>query len=363
MINISLEKKIYIKHTYLVIVWIFTILDSSFAKDHFTSKDILTFIKSTNPSVLSELSSHNYTHDTKNFYSLQTPSEFIIDKKIGFKHRPSSKVHHILRTNTSIIYNSTYTFDKFSRRINPQQKIINRSKFLILQGCSLIYGNGLNDDETLSHFLNISKTKFHTYNYGIGASGPNMHLAKLQENTLKNEVYERNGYLIFFYINEHIARSNGFMDELTWIKDTPFYETIDNRLVRNGTFSTGEPIRTKVLELLKNTLNYRKFFNQNFPKIRDSHINYTCKIIEESKNIFEKKYPKSKYIFAVHPLSFIDKRLSDCLKTKNVTIIDFNKILRINESSIRSEYVIPMDGHPNKLMNITLAAKILEMIK
>jgi len=347
---------------YFMISIIGFLINQSFGETSPKSEALLLnqFLETKEVHLLEKISHRISQYRGKTIYRIQSPSEFIPHPNLGYIHRPSSQIRHIHRTLDKIVYNVTYSFDQFSRRTYPNDIKEKRDFFLILHGCSFTYGNGLDDHQTLSYFTDHGTSQFKSYNYAIGASAPNIMLAHIQENNLKKQIAQKKGVFTYIYIDGHITRSNGFLQELSWMEETPYYNLKDGKLIRKQSFKEGSPLRTKFFRFLRDKLSVDTIFERNFPSISESHINYTCRLIAESRNEFLSQFPDSKFIMLIHPLSFLKPKLKSCLLKENVQIVDDLNIddLKFN----RLSYIIENDGHPNEKFNRFLANALIEKV-
>jgi hypothetical protein len=85
-----------------------------------------------------------------------------ISDEIGFYPEKNKVVEKTRYINGEIVYNVTYSIDRYSRRATPSSG----TKHLILFGGSYTFGTGLEDDEVLSSFL--SDGDYSVYNYAFG---------------------------------------------------------------------------------------------------------------------------------------------------------------------------------------------------
>jgi hypothetical protein len=94
----------------------------------------------------------------------------------------------------------------------------------------------------------------------------------------------------------------------------------------------------------------------NYPKLSQKHIDYTCKLIKETKRSYLEKFPKGSFFVYAHPYSKVKPEIEQCLKSSEVTLI---------KSSLTwsSEDVIPFDDHPNGSANRKIAAELVESLE
>lgn len=284
-------------------------------------------------------------------YWLIQPKEFVPDPDLGFIHRPDSEIRHIERLENEIIYDATYHFDQYSRRLIPLEQE-GREEFLMLFGCSFTYGNGLNDDQTLGYYL-AKEGAYHVYNYAIGGSGPHMLLELLRTRSLTSQITQEKGTLVYLFHSLHPRRTVGTALNMSWLRDTPFYEEKNNEMIKVGTLETSRPFRTWFLKGIRK-LNEWGFLERDFPSASRFDLQYFAKIIKASQKEFLRQFPKGKFIVYVHPLSHMDPKLRAYLKEKSIPVHEGKKLEP-------SEYTLsPHDGHPSAKANEALAQELLK---
>lgn len=255
-----------------------------------------------------------------------------------------------------IIFDATYTSDQKNRRISypADRPPKNKKKHLMIHGGSFSYGIGIKDEQTLGWKMATLAENYHVYNYAIPGSAPHMAIADLKARKLKEEVTQSEGHFIYLFLDFHINRVNGFMQELQWLAHTPVYEEKDGRMINVGTFKSAQPIRTAIMYFLHNVIKVHERFRMNYPKLRDHHIEYTCHIFKELKNTYLDNFKQGKFTIVMHPLTFMRPELSKCLRENNIDLFIPNLKNYPHEDKLR----IPLDLHPNELLNDLLSKEI-----
>lgn len=295
-------------------------------------------------------------------YEFQFPNEIEIDPILGWKHSKNVSVRHMVRSPDEFIIDAKMTFDEFRRRKNiiPYDKN-KHEKFLALFGCSFTYGYGVNDNETLNHFINKHSKKTIAYNYAIGASGTNMMLEQIRQNDFRKQIpLQSDGDFIYVYIDSHIGRALGFLHEGQWSLSSPKYEWQNGSMVRKGSIEETEPIRQSFISLIR--FLYQKLnIHLNFPPVNDSHYQYICDLTGESKKEWNKTYPNGRFIFYSHPTaSDMPQSFVNCLTEKGVQYVR-------GKAGVEPKADLPLqikyDLHPNSHANELIAKEILSLLE
>lgn len=283
------------------------------------------------------------------------------DKLLGYKLKPQLKVRGTNKRNGEILYNVTYSTDEYGRRITPAQDSKAATRFILFFGCSLTFGEGVEDNETLPFRVSEIASKYKVYNYGVGGYGPQHMLVKLQSPQLPSEIKERDGgILVYTFIDHHIPRAIGWMQILSWGSHFPYYVMDDgDRLIRKGSFTSGRPLLTYFYVLMWKS-HLVKYLNSRLrlPRIGDEHIKLTVRIIEESRNTFRERFHSERFYVLIYPENGqYGRKLIPYLERAGIKYLDYS---RLTDQTLRDK--IPNDSHPSARSYRAVALKITEDI-
>jgi peptidoglycan/xylan/chitin deacetylase (PgdA/CDA1 family) len=136
----------------------------------------------------------------------------------------------------SACYRATYRTDAFHRRDVGVRARPGRPH-LLLFGCSVTMGEGLDDGDTLAHALAEALPDVNVVNYAVHGWGPPHALAKLESGRLPEEVQSPRGSAVYVLIPAHVSRTIG--DTRTpWLFDSPHY-----RIAADGSVTGGDSLR------------------------------------------------------------------------------------------------------------------------
>ena len=286
------------------------------------------------------------------------PAIFWPDKTMGWRHMPNKTVKHLLRTQEKIIWNVSYHYDSNGNRFTPQGHPDN-NKFLVFLGDSFVHGKGLRTRETLPFqtVKHLPTTK--TYNLGIAAAGPHQHLARILSGALKEQIDEKKGGFIYVLLNQHIQRANGFAIQRSLYPYQPVFNFKGDSFRHIGSFMDVEPVKTRLLRFLHKRLNLFRRLNFNYPKVEDSHILYTCRILSQMKKSLVKQFPNAPFYIYPHPLSPSPENLISCLKDKNINLLSIDPISKIE----KKKHELFPDHHPNAYHNDVYGKILAEKLR
>ncbi|MBL7051365.1 hypothetical protein ISS04_04380 [Candidatus Woesearchaeota archaeon] len=286
--------------------------------------------------------------------------DFIVaNKEMGYAAIPSISVRMAKLVGDKLVYNATYSVDDKGRRVNQH----NNQEPLILFGGSFVSGDGLEDNETLNHYLSEFQT-YDVYNYAFSGYGTQHTLAHLEREDIFSEINKTGGVAIYIFIPNHIKRVIGDMFWSYTSSVSPYYYLEDEEVIRKGSFETGRPLTTKFYKTLmfSNIIKFLDIHGEGIPRHKKKHTYLTFKIIEKSKKIYEEKFDGKFYVF-FHPLehnlanynTIFAVELKEMLQEHNISFLEFDLVNQGNYE----EFHIPNDPHPNTKLNKILAEKII----
>jgi hypothetical protein len=225
----------------------------------------------------------------------------------------------------------------------------------MVTGCSFAFGYGLEEQQTLSFFLD-SLTGMRGYNYGISGHGTQQTLAILQNRILEDEIEEKSGVLIHLFIDDHLPRLIGSRRLIKlWAQKYPYYYLDGDSLKRNGNFWTGRHFQTRFYRAISQSA-FIDLFDIDFPwKISDEHMNLWGAVLAESKKAFLAQYPEGKFLVVIGPNSNLANRAVNELDARNIEYLDLSQLLDKEEKQYKIHWT---EGHPNGKYYLKLAEAI-----
>lgn len=263
------------------------------------------------------------------------------DQLLGTQGRPGFRAHAFKVIGGKKIYDVHYTFDEYSRRVTPGQNG-KRPFFALLFGCSMTFGQGLEDDQTIAYFLSKKLKDVDTYTYAYPAYGAQQMIAHLQAGRIPQQVPEKRGVALYFFLDHHLNRTLGTLDILGSWGSLPYYEVHHGAVVRVAdTLERGKPWMTALARLswVKKFLAWRRF------RLTDHDFDVFSDFLLESKRRFESQFPHSKFVVVLLPEWGRDStpRLIPFLRKKDIAYLDYSG----HEEFRGASYHIPVDNHPN----------------
>jgi hypothetical protein len=261
----------------------------------------------------------------------------------------------------TLIYQMSYRLDSSGHRVTPDS-LTTKEKFAVFLGCSFTFGDGLNDYETIPFlFSKITKT-FKGYNLGYSGYGPNQGLIKLQHDSLRKMVKQKDGIGFYIFIHDHINRTIGSMSSFMMNRgQSPCFELEDGNVVHKGLFINARPMRSSVYEKMGGN-SFCRFFGIGHPFwLTNEHFELTGKVLEKMSNEFQNKFQNDKFYVIIYPSISqkdyeADEHIIQYLKNKKIKYLDYRKLFNPTEK----RFFIHHDNHPTALANDFLTKQIVK---
>lgn len=300
----------------------------------FTTTCIITF----NFLYSENLNNVQYTH---NYY----------DKK--------ESIVYIEKTYNKKTYNSFYAnFDNYKRRkVSKNEKA---TKYAIFIGCSLVFGDGLNDNETLPQLFQNQLSQYQSYNYGFCGEGPNNTLYRFQTENIRDQILQKQGVCFLIYPIGWIENRIRLHSNCLHWSNHPYYEYKNQELTYLGSLRKTQKF-LYYLMLLYNKIPINDNLKPVFPKVPTSEdYKLLAAIIKEIQKEYTQQFNSQEFYVVIHPLSWgYNNEAIALLKKHNLKVIDLYNINRTAELEIKSLYTIaPWDPHPNSRLNRILAENL-----
>ena len=307
------------------------------------------------------------------------------DEPLGYRYannrkKINSAKYLIKGTKKELIYDVTYNIDQLNNRYTPNsEKYRNLNNSIIYLGGSYTFGEGLNDDQTLSYYIQ-ELTGRAGLNLGLHGYGAHQALHILKNNDILEKRIK--GYkpnlVIYRAISQHINRTAGYAD---WDVFGPCYRiNKDKEVIFEGSFlecgltktsfyrkiigkliTTNEPFSKKVLSKFVRESRYQS------PVAKDDFEKYIL-IINEIKKESNKKnfeflvlledmntYPQNCKVDNIY------SKISESLKNNNIKTIRTSQIYT-KDLCLNGSLIIKNDGHPSFKANKIIGAYLSKLL-
>ena len=283
------------------------------------------------------------------------------DADLGTALRPDTTVQCRLWIDQREVWDAQYSTDAFGRRTTTLPQGTQPEKCAVFFGCSFLFGEGSNDDQTIPSQFSAVAPEYRSYNYGVPGYGTQQMLAILESDGLRKQVTERSGLGIYLYLEDvHEGRVVGDMDIVNGFGgDFPYYvQQPDGAIKRRGTFATGRPVTQWLYSVLGQSQT-RAWLGLNFPRRSAAHHALTAALVKQSRDLFLKQFPGSRFVVAVYPKPKLHRKSLQLMQDAGIEIFDLSGLFDPNAT----EQHFGGDGHPTPLANQTFAEALAVGLK
>jgi len=197
---------------------------------------------------------------------------------LGYGIAKEGVFNSIRLINDTVIYDANYTFRNGLRATANSND--HSEDCLLFFGCSVTFGEGLSDSQTMPFYYNQSADqKYRVFNYGFSGFGPHQMLAQI-ENRVFKDLSDCKGSKIAIYSflpEDHVLRAAGIAQ---WDQFGPRYEFVNDELKHAGQLNS---LPKRLYEILVQSYAYKRLFIERTPKQKD-YIR-TIEIIKKSKKL------------------------------------------------------------------------------
>ena len=290
----------------------------------------------------------------KTDYYIESNIQYDINKEYGYYPKINSEFIENVFFKDKLLRVNKYTINEHGHRktINSD---LNTNECIVFFGGSIIFGQSLNDDETLPHYvskkLNGEKKVF---NFAFNGYGPHQFLSKIENNYLDELKTCKKLDFIYLYINDHIGRVVG---KRSWGDKSPRYISNGGDLAQNGFFSSF-PFKL-IMKFRKNIRNSKILsIFYDIEKINKRDQALFIQILDEIEKKSKSIYINSNFYYIIW-----DK---ENLKYEIINnYFKFKKTLNIDNLNIPIKYHtnnIPGDNHPKKEFNELLSKELIKFL-
>jgi hypothetical protein len=169
------------------------------------------------------------------------------DPFLGYRLGPNRTAFCTEMLNGAQAFECKYSTDSLGRRTTPVSSAMVGGRFIAFFGCSYVFGEGVNDDQTLPAEVARRVSDWQAYNYGVPGYGPQQMLAKFQSGELAQEIGQEKGVFVYVYTDDHPRRVIGAMNVfLESGRAFPYYDYVNGQLTYLGNFNDGRPYLTRL---------------------------------------------------------------------------------------------------------------------
>lgn len=270
-----------------------------------------------------------------------------------------SAFHKAVHPHTGeIVYDVKYSQDSFRRR-QTIGHTHNASRHLILSGCSATFGEGINDDQTLSYFFQKKMPEANVFNLGIPGGSVVTALTTITTRNNWDGIFPSNGLLLFSYsARVHVPRFLGTIRLVgTWYFNGAFLKKNEKgEYEYGGIYYLQKPIRTAISKLL----NHSKLLSAigfDWPLLNGGAIEEYAQAIYQLKMHYRKKYSsENELVVYFWPNEEESRAIIPYLEKYQIYYLDYSDFDLTKYAT--KDLFIKWDYHPTEEFNRILANQI-----
>lgn len=215
----------------------------------------------------------------------------------------------------------TVSYDAFRRRVVPPPKQ-KASHYAIFLGGSFVFGDGINDTETLPYHFQNELPGYRSYNYGYSGGGANVILRRLETRSIAKEVSEPDGIVIYNFLDQHVPRAMGSLRSQAYLPTGPYYKYVNSKLYYLGSFREVRVFWNPILEFLANSSIFDRWLRYWDGDKSEHAIATTCAILDAIRENVKANLPRSRFVVAIYPEQKLN--IAECLRTRGIEVWDFS---------------------------------------
>ncbi|MDD5628442.1 MAG: hypothetical protein PHU21_05225 [Elusimicrobia bacterium] len=266
----------------------------------------------------------------------------------GLLWLPRQSFRFIRKTRSGqLIWDLNCVIDEFSRRDTPGERRKARAeRFLLLLGDSFIFGEGVDQDETLAADLGQDLPWARVYNYGIGGLFPGELLERMRLVKGPPEIKEKTGTAVYFFSDSHILRNMCSLHSVGgWGYSRPYYRgQADGRIAAEQYIKDARPVWTFLAKLFVRS-NAARFLNMDFPtQPGEKDLRFMAEMIGQLQAETRRLGADRFYVVFYPNNSSMANRLFPYLEKAGIPCIDMSgwNLLELTKGPA----FIPGEGHP-----------------
>lgn len=280
---------------------------------------------------------------------------------VGYRPQANGSVEAVKTVDGEEVYRARYTFDERHRRVTGPAPPCPGERLAFFFGDSMVFGEGLNDDETLPAEVARRAPAWTALNYAFSGYGPGQAVNQLTDDTLFEYATPKEAVAVYTFIPHHVRRTIGSMRVVSqWGLHFPYFTANEAGGVDlRETFERGRPERTGWYRFFAREQICR-YFAVDWPiAIGEEDIELTARVIAAAQAAFAARYPEGRFYALLYPATAADEfpstRLAPYLARYGVETLDFTTAADLSLPG----RVIVGDGHPTGATNAILAERLV----
>ena len=280
------------------------------------------------------------------------------DSVASFGPRPGGFATVRRSVNGEVEYEVSVHIDAHGRRVTPFPHEGSPEQAALFFGGSWVFGNGLDDGDTLAATFSRLNPRYRSYNYAFQRWGPPQVLDIVRGKDLRAEISEDVGVIFYPLTSPDLGRAMGTMRMTAgYCRRCSNYEIdASGAVVRRGDLSTGRPWRAVLYALLDES-NVLEYLRIDLPREISSEdrrqaVAVTLAIRDELAEMF----PAADFFLVLLPQAPLDALSASLYEAADLRVLDYRELYDAYEPAMQ---VSATDTHPSALANERIARRLV----
>jgi hypothetical protein len=267
-----------------------------------------------------------------------------------------------------VVYDVYYSMNRDGYRVTPKSKRSDFRGTVLFFGDSYIFGEGLQDNQTLPYYFGARRPYLNVENLGVPGSAPHELLHEIETETCWRcfATVQPGSVAVYTFLDFMMERILGPISafdsqKVERILTQPHFKlSSSGDVVFQGTFKNSRPWLNSIYSFIANTRSF-KLFLAFIPPVTDSDLLLTAKLFADLDLELRERFGVKKLIVALYPgySAIYGPKLKSFLLALDVPVIDLSGI-DLRRAANSSTLWIPGDGHPTPIMNYVYAGLLAE---
>jgi hypothetical protein len=285
-----------------------------------------------------------------------TQGSFFVDGgDLGYAPAPGSRVTAKRTMGDYLVFDVAYTISKEGVRVTRGNR--NGDTWLFM-GCSYMFGEGVNDDETLPAYFSAELGYgANVVNLGFPGYGPHQMLRSLETDRLRPLVGGPVQHVVYEGLWDHPWRAAGHD---SWDFEGPYYALSENGVTYAGPFH--DRFVSFALRVLKKSTFFQFVLDRTLyrPHLSDDDIERYARILERSAQLARERFGAGFTMVYWDVDNEPSRRVLARLRRTSLALVLVSDIIPRGEWT---QLAIPGDGHPKPEANRRMAAALAPLLR
>ncbi|HOC74144.1 MAG TPA: hypothetical protein PKL54_15120, partial [Candidatus Hydrogenedentes bacterium] len=231
------------------------------------------------------------------------------ESALSWELTPNGTVRCIAKWGETLIYDVRGRTDAAGRRLTPcTAEKGDDAPVAAFFGCSMTFGQGVEDDETLPARFCAHAPDWQAVNYGVYGYGPQHMWLQICKNGALREFSGRRGVVVYSFIDHHLERLVGSPSVLSsWtLFSLPWLESENERIVHRGTFRDRSLVQDFYFRYVRRA-HLTRFIENRLPspkpakERKDAALDFLVRLVVECKQAAREQAPGFTFCCLVLP--------------------------------------------------------------